>query len=483
MPIAFYDDFHSQNLGNDEGSSPGRVAGREARGVYSESSVAVDAKKASGRAMAGTSRLKSSRSNGVAESWASSVMMAASAILGVGCAAPGATPGCTPGAVCGNDCTPRDAPCWTCGALRYNGACQCVADPSNCAPATGCDRPGPASEGEFCGSFAWCNRPCAAGLTCTGLPPGPENPRDYRRLCARPVDGGALDGGSDAGDSAVIDAPDVTTVVDVPTRDATSDVLTDTPTDARTGSMSALSAIVSRTLFDELFLHRGTAPCRGAFYTYDAFIRAAEGWPTFASDGTDEVRRREVAAFLANIAHETTGGWDTAPGGRYAWGLCWIEEGGATPQTADYCAASAEFPCAPGQRYYGRGPMQLSWNYNYGQAGRALSLPLLSNPALVATDPVVAFRTALWFWMTPQSPKPSCHDVMVGRWTPSAADTAAGRLAGFGTTVNIINGGLECNRPTPPAVADRLGFYRRFTTVLRTTEGSNLDCATARPFG
>jgi hypothetical protein len=45
--------------------------------------------------------------------------------------------------------------------------------------------------------------------------------------------------------------------------------------------------------------------------------------------------------------------------------------------------------------------------------------------------------------MTAQSPKPSAHDVMAGNYCPSAADTAANRLPGFGMTVNIINGGLR----------------------------------------
>ena len=36
----------------------------------------------------------------------------------------------------------------------------------------------------------------------------------------------------------------------------------------------------------------------------------------------------QVAGFLAHIAQETTGGWDTAPGGRYAWGLYFPEEVG-----------------------------------------------------------------------------------------------------------------------------------------------------------
>lgn len=34
--------------------------------------------------------------------------------------------------------------------------------------------------------------------------------------------------------------------------------------------------------------------------------------------------------------------------------------------------------------------------------------------------------------MTAQSPKPSAHDVMAGRWTPTAQDTADGRAPGFG---------------------------------------------------
>ncbi len=249
-------------------------------------------------------------------------------------------------------------------------------------------------------------------------------------------------------------------------------------------STSTIGEIVSRERFEELFLHRGTSPCRGAFYTYDAFVGAAATFPAFASTGDDATRRREVAAFLANIAHETTGGWDTAPDGRYAWGLCWITEGATVDPSAlpDYCSPSAEWPCEPGEKYFGRGPMQLSWNYNYGQCGVALGLPLLTDPDLVSSDPTIAFRAALWFWMTPQSPKPSCHDVMTDAYAPTPDDAAAGRLPGFGLTVNIINGGLECGHGSDDRVNDRIGFYERFTTILGTTPGDNLDCGSMRSF-
>jgi hypothetical protein len=38
-----------------------------------------------------------------------------------------------------------------------------------------------------------------------------------------------------------------------------------------------------------------------------------------------------------------------------------VAGGDKTPQTAPYCAASGQLPCAAGKKYIGRGPMQLSW--------------------------------------------------------------------------------------------------------------------------
>jgi len=149
---------------------------------------------------------------------------------------------------------------------------------------------------------------------------------------------------------------------------------------------------------------------------------------------------------------------------------------------ADYCVAVPEWPCATGEKYYGRGPMQLSYNFNYGPAGIALGADLLDHPGLVSSDAELSFAAALWFWMTPQSPKPSCHDVMTGGWSPSAGDTAAGRVAGFGLTVDIINGGVECGRPTPATVVDRIAFYERAADLLDVTSGDHLDCATMQPY-
>lgn len=230
--------------------------------------------------------------------------------------------------------------------------------------------------------------------------------------------------------------------------------------------------LVSSGLWDQMF------PNRNALFSYESIIAAASAFPGFCNEGTLDDRKREAAAFLANISHETTGGWPTAPGGPQAWGLYFTQEVGCENGACTwYCDSSnVQYPCAPGKTYHGRGPMQLSWNYNYGFAGEALGLPLLTNPDLVTSDGATAFKTGIWFWMTQQNPKPSCHDVMVGKWTPTSADTMMGRLPGFGMTINIINGGLECSQTTPSKVEDRVQFYLRYTQLLGVDPGANLYC-------
>lgn len=246
------------------------------------------------------------------------------------------------------------------------------------------------------------------------------------------------------------------------------------------GGTTDLSSIIPRNTFEQMLKHRNDGGCQGkGFYSYDAFITAANAFPAFGNTGDTPTRKREIAAFFGQTSHETTGGWASAPDGAYAWGYCFVRE----QNPSDYCSPSSQYPCAPGKQYYGRGPIQISYNFNYGQCGIAIGVDLLNNPDLVATDPVISFKTAIWFWMTAQSPKPSCHDVITGRWIPSAADQSAGRLPGYGTVTNIINGGLECGRGQDSRVQDRIGFYKRYCDLLSVSYGNNLDCFSQTSFG
>ncbi len=216
---------------------------------------------------------------------------------------------------------------------------------------------------------------------------------------------------------------------------------------------------------------------------------------SFANEGGETVRKRELAAFLANIAQETTGGWDTAPGGRYSWGLYFREEQGyeGTDLIGYRDESNTSYPPAPGKSYHGRGPIQLSYNYNYGQVSEFLfgdKNVLINNPEQIVQDGALAFQTAIWFWMTPQFPKPSAHDVMVGNWTPTPYDQERNRKSGFGMTINIINGGVECGSGTEiNKVIHRIGHYNRFAGIVgvnndldTTNDCSECGCAQMTPF-
>jgi hypothetical protein len=200
----------------------------------------------------------------------------------------------------------------------------------------------------------------------------------------------------------------------------------------------------------------------------------------FCTEKDPQTNKRELAAFFANVAHETRHGQD----GKYNDGLMYIHENNTS---LPYIAPNDIYPAAAGKKYYGRGPIQLSYNGNYGYASDCIfgdKKVLLNNPGLVETDPVIAFKTAVYFWMTPQPGKPSAHDVMTGKWHPGAADRAANRAPGFGMTIDIINGPVECGKgENIYSMNDRIGFYKYFLRKLGVTdEHCACSCGAAKPF-
>ncbi|MFD6076009.1 glycoside hydrolase family 19 protein [Streptomyces hydrogenans] len=203
--------------------------------------------------------------------------------------------------------------------------------------------------------------------------------------------------------------------------------------------------VVTEAQFNQMF------PNRNPFYTYAGLVAATKKYPAFAGTGSDTVKKQEAAAFLANVSHETGG-------------LYYIVEQN-TANYPHYCDANQPYGCPAGQAaYYGRGPIQLSWNFNYKAAGDALGIDLLNNPWRVEREPDVAMMTGLWYWNTQNGPGTmTAHNAMVNG-------------AGFGQTIWAINGSLECNGRNPAQVQSRVTKYQQFTQILGVPAGSNLSC-------
>jgi predicted chitinase len=208
---------------------------------------------------------------------------------------------------------------------------------------------------------------------------------------------------------------------------------------------SGFRSILNEAQFQALF------PNRLPFYTYEGLASAIDSYPGFAKEGSLDVRKREVAAFLANIEHESGHLQYVEEINRANWPL--------------YCDRSNTVsPCAPGKQYYGRGPMQLSWNYNYGAAARVIGVDILANPDLVAQDSKIAWQTALWFWMT-----------QTGAGTMTA-HSAIVNGAGFGETIRTINGSLECGGRNPTQVQARINYFNRIANALGVSVGERTGC-------
>ena len=261
---------------------------------------------------------------------------------------------------------------------------------------------------------------------------------------------------------------------------------------ANRNGKTPLSKLLTKEKWNELFPNRyghGNRSLKTSvadFYSYNSFVAAAKYFPAFLS-GDAITGKRELAAFLANIAQETSGGWAEAPGGYFKWGLYFVKEMEDSTKNMYADFTKKNYPPVVGKNYMGRGPKQLSWNYNYGQFSEAwfgTKDSLLMHPEWLEQDPILSFASAIWFWMTPQFPKPSCHDIMDGNWKPNENDLQKGRVPGFGATVNVINGGVECGSGTElEKTAYRYKYYQFFCNYFQVSPGENISCSNQKPFG
>ena len=220
--------------------------------------------------------------------------------------------------------------------------------------------------------------------------------------------------------------------------------------------------VVSEATFKDLFPNRNSA------FTYENFLKAIGKYPSICANAA--TCKKIIANMFGHFGQETAG-------------LKYVEE----INKATYCEgwqsawAKVAYPCQSGKQYFGRGAKQLSHDFNYGAFSNAMfgtPMLLLKQPELVATT-WLNFASGMWFFVTPQSPKPSILDVIEGRWKPNAVDKASGLVNGFGTSIQIINGGLECaGGPHPQKAVSRARYFKDYASKLGLDiSGEELSCA------
>ncbi|MEZ9322957.1 glycoside hydrolase family 19 protein [Vibrio sp. 10N.286.51.E5] len=243
-------------------------------------------------------------------------------------------------------------------------------------------------------------------------------------------------------------------------------------------------------------------PMRNAAYSYDNFLKSVAKFPgfceTYENLDSDAICKNLLATSFAHYVQET--GANDSWSGVEEWqqGLYWLREIGFDEESRNgynqECGSEmawwecGKFPNGDTKSYFGRGAKQLSYYYNYGTFSKAMfgdERVLLDAPEKVA-DTWLNLASSLYFFMTPQSPKPSMADVVIGNWIPNEYDLKANIKGGFGTTTNIINGGLECRGDEESAASlHRIGYYKQFRDhfgMPEVEDESTLTCAGMNDF-
>ena len=285
-------------------------------------------------------------------------------------------------------------------------------------------------------------------------------------------------------------------------------------------SSAAPCDVFTKTMYDAVTDGQSREP-----YTYKGFCKAVEKYNALHDEkvfkmGTVENQKAEIAAFLGHTMHESDAfrapreyvscadkkivdgkvyckpcsaanfDWSTmkcrqslvANGASMPLGThglyCQPQNTPSTSPPGCACSGKVREVEASGplagyieatSSFFGRGAIQLSWNYNYIKASLALTgnpNTFCENPDLVATDEAYSWGAGIYYWMEnlkagqrPGSAHASCH---VGVLAKQGGD--------WGDALFNINGGLEC--PAAPgsyfskAIVKRINFYCKAASVV-----------------
>jgi len=205
-------------------------------------------------------------------------------------------------------------------------------------------------------------------------------------------------------------------------------------------------------------------------------------YKSFLGNESTVINLQELAAFLANVSHETNG----AAKDKYDGGLCFaveLECPGNAKKCCAYCSETNNGPKCP-CGYYGRGALQISWPSNYLGISKDIFNDdrLYKNPdKLLEGD--TAWKASIVFWMNNTGGFDKYSQTTVkNRATCHAAITSS--TVDFGKTIEVINGDIECHAKDNHEVLNRIGYYKELLGYFSSVAGvdieptPNLKCCT-----
>jgi predicted chitinase len=167
------------------------------------------------------------------------------------------------------------------------------------------------------------------------------------------------------------------------------------------------------------------------------------------------IKGQELAAFLAQMSHETGG-------------FKWSRELGR----------GEGMGYSGGSRYHGRGYTQLTHDYNYQHFGKKLGVDLVKDPDLLLKDPNLSARVAVEYWKERVRPKVKnwsdvlSHSAAINY--PSA--TSPEQINGYGDRVNRFNyyvknlkSIVSKNSPKPKSNKKSAGILNNFASFMPTS--------------
>lgn len=97
---------------------------------------------------------------------------------------------------------------------------------------------------------------------------------------------------------------------------------------------------------------------------------------------------------------------------------------------------------------------------------------ITDTPSLVNSDVEAWWLSGLMRWMIPMNNTPAPHNIILGQWEPTEAESEYGITDGFGAVSALLYGADQCGMAGHPVAAARTEIYEMLIDVIEALDGS-----------